>query len=159
MMKNILKNNKGFTLIEIIVVIIILGILAGIATPKVLETVKGSRMNTAVTNLQMVNRIIGMYYAENNNTLPTTAQLEARLSKSLSTMGMTLAFTQGAVGVESTYNATFDCATLGLSATAATDNVLLAAKLAAAGFPAGTAAITTDTATAGKATISNIVVR
>ncbi|WP_321495008.1 prepilin-type N-terminal cleavage/methylation domain-containing protein [uncultured Desulfobacter sp.] len=36
-MKNVLKNEQGFTLIEIIAVLVILGVLAAVAVPKYLD--------------------------------------------------------------------------------------------------------------------------
>lgn len=42
-MKERLKNNKGFTLVEIIVVLVILAILAAIAVPAVLGYVDESK--------------------------------------------------------------------------------------------------------------------
>ena len=42
-MKERLKNNKGFTLVEIIVVLVILAILAAIAVPAVLGYVNESK--------------------------------------------------------------------------------------------------------------------
>ena len=44
-----MKNNKGFTLIEILAVIIILGILMVIAVPAVTEQISGSRKSSYIT--------------------------------------------------------------------------------------------------------------
>ena len=45
-MKERLKNNKGFTLVEIIVVLVILAILAAIAVPAVLGYVDEAKTDT-----------------------------------------------------------------------------------------------------------------
>lgn len=51
---NLKKNKSGFTLLEIIIVIIIVGILASIALPKFFKTVEFSRAQEALTSLGTV---------------------------------------------------------------------------------------------------------
>jgi len=45
--RNILKNEKGFTLIEIIAVLILLGILAAVAVPKYLDLTGEAKLKAA----------------------------------------------------------------------------------------------------------------
>jgi len=45
--RNILKNEKGFTLIEIIAVLILLGILAAVAVPKYMDLTEEAKLKAA----------------------------------------------------------------------------------------------------------------
>lgn len=66
-MKNFIKNRKGFTLVELVVVIAILGILAGLAIPRFIgatETARGARV---IADLRTVESALSMYYAKNGN--------------------------------------------------------------------------------------------
>ncbi|WP_370822028.1 type II secretion system protein [Phascolarctobacterium faecium] len=63
----ITKNRKGFTLVELVVVIAILGILAGLAIPRFIgatETARGARV---IADLRTVESALSMYYAKNGN--------------------------------------------------------------------------------------------
>lgn len=63
--KKLSKDNRGFTLIELVVVIAILGILSAIAVPKFSK----SRLNAAVSahnaNVRTIESAANMYLADN----------------------------------------------------------------------------------------------
>ena len=47
-----MQKNKGFTLIEIMVVIVILGLLAGLVVPNVMGSVDQANIQKVVTDIQ-----------------------------------------------------------------------------------------------------------
>lgn len=71
------SGQAGFTLIEIMVVIVILAILAGLVVPKVVGQSDRARVKTTETALATVSNALDMYKVDNSR-YPTTAQgLEA----------------------------------------------------------------------------------
>ncbi len=67
------KNQKGFTLIELIVVIAILGILAAIAIPRLGGFTDTAKESAAAANEKLVNNMLSVYYAD-NGAYPTATE-------------------------------------------------------------------------------------
>ena len=63
-MKKLIKGKKGFTLIELVIVIAILGILAGIAIPRFLDATATARGAKIVADLRTIDSAIVIYNAK-----------------------------------------------------------------------------------------------
>jgi prepilin-type N-terminal cleavage/methylation domain-containing protein len=65
-----LKNQAGFTLIEMLVVVIILGILAMIIVPQISVSTDDARLNSLQTNVNSIRSAIEVYAAQHANRYP-----------------------------------------------------------------------------------------
>ena len=61
-----MKNNNGFTLVELVVVIAILGILAGIAIPRFMDSLEASRQATDIANAREAISLANIRYVMDN---------------------------------------------------------------------------------------------
>lgn len=64
------NRRAAFTLAELVVVIMIIGILAAVAAPKLLSTTKSATDNGLKQTLGVVRNAIEMYSADNNAVFP-----------------------------------------------------------------------------------------
>src|SRR2546426_7218906 len=67
------KEPRGFTLIEILVVIIVLGLLAALVGPRILGRVSEAKSATARTQIELLGLALDNYRLD-NGSYPTTEQ-------------------------------------------------------------------------------------
>ena len=75
------KKQNGFTLLEVMVVIVILGVLASVVVPNLLGNKEKADQQKAITDIVALENALDMYKLD-NSTYPTTDQgLEALVSE------------------------------------------------------------------------------
>lgn len=61
------KNNKGFSLVELIVVIAIMAVLVGVLAPQFIQYVERSRISTDIQNMDQIKTAVEVYCTENDD--------------------------------------------------------------------------------------------
>ncbi|SFF32469.1 general secretion pathway protein G [Fontimonas thermophila] len=75
------RGQRGFTLIEIMVVVVILGILAAVVVPRIMDNPDKARITKAKQDIRVLESQLNMYRLD-NYTYPSTQQgLEALVTK------------------------------------------------------------------------------
>lgn len=74
------KNRDGFTLIEMLIVIIILGILAMVIIPQITVSQDDAKVSTLKTNLGGVRSAIELYYAQHTNVYPGVNKVDGSVT-------------------------------------------------------------------------------
>ena len=76
------KNRSGFTLVELVVVVLVLGIIAATAAPRMFNTAGDARQNSTKSSLAVVRDAIELYKAQ-NGAYPGSAGTQAGLQADL----------------------------------------------------------------------------
>ncbi|MBN7819169.1 type II secretion system major pseudopilin GspG [Bowmanella sp. Y26] len=79
-MKTLTRRQSGFSLIEVMVVLLIIGMMAALVAPAILGNQESAQLKKAAIDIQQLESAIQMYKVR-TNLLPTTEQgLEALVS-------------------------------------------------------------------------------
>jgi len=83
------RRNAGFTLVEIMIVIIILGILAAIVVPQFVSAADEARHNSTKMDLNRIRVQLEIYSQQHGGTYPTLAEFEAQMTLPTNAAGVT----------------------------------------------------------------------
>ena len=85
---SIFRKQRGFTLIEVLVVVVILGILAAIIVPNIMEKPGLARITKAKADIRAIEAALNMYRLDNHNYPTTDGGLGKLVTKYLSRLPM-----------------------------------------------------------------------
>ena len=68
------RINRGFTLVEILIVVVILGIIAAITVPQYASATQEASEKSAVHEVQRLRKAVEVYLTRHANVLPDVAE-------------------------------------------------------------------------------------
>ncbi len=83
---------KGFTLVEILIVVVILGILAAIVIPQFTSASEAAKASSLVTQLQTLRSQLELYQLQHNGDYPEQATFWDQLTEKTDVFGATTGF-------------------------------------------------------------------
>ena len=84
-----MRPSKAFTLVEVLIVVIILGILAAIVVPQFTNASSDAKLSALKTNLQTIRAQIQLYKLQHNDVFPALATFAEQMTLASKTDGST----------------------------------------------------------------------
>jgi len=75
-----MKKRKGFTLIEVLFVVVILAALAGLAIPRITRTIHQAKIDTDRANISIVNSQVELFRLDTGNYPTSEADFDNLLN-------------------------------------------------------------------------------
>lgn len=75
-----MASQKGFTLIEILIVVMVLGILAMIIVPQINVSTNDANQSALASNIMTLRNAIELYYHQHNNVYPGAVKTDGTAS-------------------------------------------------------------------------------
>lgn len=82
-------RNQGFTLVEILIVVVILGILAAIVIPQFTAASESAKTSSLTSQLQTIRSQLELYQVQHNGSYPTLAQMWGNMTDKTDVSGST----------------------------------------------------------------------
>lgn len=100
------RNTKGFTLVEIMIVVVIIGLLAAMAIPAFQKVRSSSLEKTVLNDARQLGSAAQQYFLENGEnavtvTIATTGAVEGPLTDYVKTVSKNMTFTGTSGGITS----------------------------------------------------------
>ena len=127
-----LRGNKGFTLIEILIVVIILGILAAIVIPQFSNASTSAKTSAVTSTAQSLRQQVALYKLQHGDNLPSVANFWTLLTTQTDSTGAAYAAATSPDGPFGPYMQSIPANSLNGSTVVVDSNTIYAAPPAAA---------------------------
>ena len=96
------KKQKGFTLVELMIVVAIIGVLAAVAIPKFADMLEKSREGATKGNLSAIKSAVSNYYADQQGNYPVALDTASYVISSVTYPAFLPAYIEQLPGVKVT---------------------------------------------------------